>query len=329
MRPVRLDPDGLRGPTRGQARGSKWRRTSHGFYVPATVSDDNVEQRILEASVVVPAHGAVTGWAALRWQGARWMSGVDGAGDRMPVPLLISSHNVEPQAGILPCGEGCAPDVIHVLDGVRVTNAVWSTSFAMRYADRLREAVIVLSMAAYADLVSISEVSALLAGQSGWTGVPLARKALPYVGENAWSPTEADTMMICLLADFPPMLQNRPVFDLAGRRIGTPDLIDPRAGVVVEYNGADHLEPDQYLTDIKKEERYRAHYLEVVVRSRGDRIDDFLGRLGSAYRRAGRRRGARTWTITPPPGWVLTSTVAQRRALTPDQRERFLRYRIR
>lgn len=329
MRPVRRDPKGVFGPTRGAARGPRWRRTSRGFYVPADVDGGVVEQRILEASVVVPPRGAVTGWAALRWLGATWLSGIDNAGTPLPVPILISTHNVRGQPGILPCGEGCSPETIVLVDGIGVTDAVWSASFAMRYAATLRDAVITLSMAAYCDLVSVAEVTALISGQSGWTGVPRARDALRYVGENAWSPMEADTKMLCEMGGFPCSLQNRPVFDLDGRHIGTPDLIDPAAGVIVEYNGADHLERDRYVTDINREARFRDHYLEVVVRSAGERRDHFLARLASSYQRARRRRTPRTWTLTPPKGWISTATVAERRALTPEQRERLLGYRIR
>src|SRR5690349_20477059 len=90
VRPVRRDLAGIDGPTPGQARGPAWRRTSQGFYVPAGVYGAQPEQRILEASVVVPPHGAVTGWAALRWLGALWLSGVDFLGEPQPVPILIS-----------------------------------------------------------------------------------------------------------------------------------------------------------------------------------------------------------------------------------------------
>jgi hypothetical protein len=330
VRPVRLDPLGLTGPTRGQARGPSWRRSSHGFYLPAGVDSANVDQRILEASVMVPPYGAVTGWAALRWRGATWLSGVDRDGSLLPVPILISSHNVVQQPGIVVCGEGCSPETIEVIDGVPVTDPAWSASFAMRYVERLRDAVVLLEMAAYDDLVSVEEASAVIAGQSSWTGVPMARQALPFVRENAWSPMEVDTGILWELGGgFPRPLQNRPIFDLQGRHIGTPDLLDPVAGVLGEYDGPDHLDKQQRLRDINREARYRDHHLEVVVRMAGDKRDDFLARLAAAYRRAGRRRTPRTWTIEPPPWWTMTTTVAQRRALSPEQRARFLRYRTR
>ena len=65
VRPVRVDPEGLTGPTRGQARGPGWRRTSQGLHVPAGV-DVTPEQRIVEAAAVLRKDEAVAGWAALR-----------------------------------------------------------------------------------------------------------------------------------------------------------------------------------------------------------------------------------------------------------------------
>ena len=328
VRPVRLDPTGVAGPTRGQARGRKWRRSSHGFYVPADVDPENLEQRILEASAVAPPMGAVTGWAALRWRGATWFSGQDRNGAKLRVPVLISSHDIRAQPGIALSGEGCSPERIAWVDGVPVTDAAWAAAFAMRYARSIRAAVVAFDMAAYADLVSIAEVMAQVGAQSGWIGAPISRKALPYCGENSWSPMESDTKVLwTMVGGFRLPLQNQPIFDLEGQHVGTPDLFDPVAGVIGEYDGPDHLRPEQRLSDINREARYRDHHLEVVVRSAGESPDNYLRRLGAAYARAGRRRTARTWTITPPQWWISTTTVAARRALTPEQRVKLLKYR--
>lgn len=326
--PVRTDPHGLLGPTRHQAAGPRWRRSSHGFYVPAHVDREDVDQRILEASVVVPPTGAITGWAALRWLGGRWFGGRDASGERLPVQVLISTHDIRPQPGIKPCGEGTSPENIIVVDGVRVTNAAWSTAFAMRYAGTPRRAALQLEMAAYDDLASVTEVSAVLAGQSSWTGVPNARKGVPLAGENAWSPAEFFLKATWVIdGDHPMPLQNVPIFDLHGNHIGTPDLFDPAAGVYGEHDGPHHLSPEQRVADVRRAARFADHHLEGVTMIAGDTYGHFLERLDAAYERAARRRTRRTWTITPPDWWVPTMTVAQRRALTPEQRARFLGYR--
>ncbi|MEV4999714.1 hypothetical protein [Nocardioides sp. LML1-1-1.1] len=328
VRPVRLDPLGLSGPTRWQARTRAWRRTSRGFYVPASVDAADVEQRILEASVVVPRGMGITGWAAARWQGARWFSGTGTAAAPLPVTILISTFDIRPQPGIELSGEGTSPDRIIDVDGVRVTDPAWTTAFLMRRAVSLVQAVVALDMAAYDDLVSLAEVASIIAGQRSWTGVPQARAALALASENSWSPQE--TVMRLAWTDgtgLPAPLANRPLFDLTGRHLGTPDLLDPRAGVVGEYDGAVHLARERRLADVRAEERYRQHGLEVVRWLAGDPVDSFRARLLAAYRRTEARMTPLACTVVPPPWWTPTTTVARRRSLTGDQRARFLRYR--
>ena len=98
--PVPRDPTGLTGPTLAETRGPAWRRSSWGRYVDAGV-ELTTEQRILEAGVLAPSHGGVTGWAGLRWVGAnRWFEGLAGDGSRRPVVLAIGGENVRSQPGI-------------------------------------------------------------------------------------------------------------------------------------------------------------------------------------------------------------------------------------
>src|SRR4051794_29003766 len=153
--PARIDPTGRRGPTRGEAAGSSWRRSSHGFYVPASVDDSPPEQRVVEAGAVLPRLGGITGWASLRWQGARWFSGLQPDGvERTPVALVISYLDVRPQDGIEIGHEQLRPSDIVVVDGLRVTIAERSVLFEMRYAPSVARAVVVADMAMHSDLVS-------------------------------------------------------------------------------------------------------------------------------------------------------------------------------
>lgn len=330
VRPARLDPTGRDGPTRGQARNRRrLRRSSFGFYLPADVDGSNVEQRILEASVVLPPTCAVTGWAALRWLCDGWFTSVDAGGNPLPVDLLISTVDVKAQPGFVVCGEGTGPENMVRADGVPVTVPVWSTAFMMRRAQTLREAVIALDMAAYSDLVSIAEVAALVGNQSSWTGVPQAREALALADENAWSPPEVTMRLYWMAAVEGARPQaNVPLFDLHGRHLGTPDLVDVAAGVAAEYDGVVHLPRAQRRADRTRDEVFAEHGIELVRWLSGDRPGDFLVRLDRPLDRARRRHSERRWTAQPPTWWTSTTTVAARRALTEEQRSRLLRYRI-
>jgi hypothetical protein len=328
--PVRCGPGG---PTRKQVRGPHWRRTSHGFHVPADVSDDDVRQRIVEASVLVPPGCAITGWAALCWCGGRWFDGLTQWCERLAVPIVTGTRDIRRQPGIRPSGEGLDPRMVRWVDGVPVTDARYATSFEMRYAASDRAAVVVLDKAAYSDLVSVEEMADFLERQYGWTGVPRARRALPRADENSWSPPETDMRETWVeVAGCPRPLCNPPIFDRrTGQHIGTPDLFDPAAGVAGEYDGDLHLVRGQRDHDLRREGAFRAHAIEIATMTAPDRHDPsaFVGRLRTAYRHAARHpREERTWTLEKPPWWTAAETVEQRRAMSEEQRRRLLRHRV-
>jgi hypothetical protein len=329
--PVRVDPSGTCGPTPKQSRGPRWRRTSHGLFVPADV-DRTVDQRIVEAAAVLPGYGGVTGWAALRWIGGGWFGGTRGADER-PVTLAVASRSIRPQGGIATSEERLGPTEIVVVRGVRVTTALRSLFFEMRYAATETEAVQAADLTAYHDLVSKDELLDFIAVTAGWTGMGRFRTGAGDMDENAWSPPEVTMRRMWEhLAGLPRPLCNRPVFDLAGHHLGTPDLIDPVAGVIGEYNGAHHFERARRALDIRREAAFRAAGLEGVEMQADDLADPwpFLARLRQAYARAQRLPASeRRWTVELPPWWVPTFTVAQRRALDDEQRRRLLALRLR
>ncbi len=293
----------------------------------------SVEQRILEAAVVVPTNGAVTGWAGLHWCGAkRWFEGLaaDGA-TPLPVSLAVGGENIRAQAGIDVCAERLDPRDVIVVDEVRVTVAVRSACFEMRSAANPRKAAVVLSMAAYSDAVSLDEMAEYAARHSGWNGIPRCRAAIPLAEENCWSPMEVEMVLAWRLdAELPRPLCNRPVFDRRGNHIGTPDLLDVEAGVVGQYNGSLHLHGAQQARDVDAEERYRAFGLEcftMLAAHRGDPTR-LAERMHAARARARwAAESLRPWTVEYPPWWTPTHTVELRRQLDSVQQRRLLRYR--
>ena len=330
--PVRLDAHGLVGPTTAQARGPGWRRSSRGLYVPVHTDQQDPDQRIVEAAAVLPAYGGVTGWAALHWLGGHWFGGLHRDG-RTPrdVCLATGDIHIRHQPGIAICEEKLDPRDLTVVDGLRVTTALRSALFEMRYATNERLAIVTMDMAAYSDLVSIEEMSVYAAAHSSWTGIPQTREAIPHSDENAWSPPEVLMRLTWRFdAGRPRPLCNVPIFDRSGRHIGTPDLLDPEAGVVGEYDGAVHLLGRQRARDVRREADFRSVGLECVTMLAPDLMDPshFVRRLHAAYRRASYEpESRRAWTIDQPAWWIPTDTVARRRALTDVQRTRLLRRR--
>ena len=99
-------------------------------------------------------------------------------------------------------------------------------------------------------------------------------------------------------------LCNREVFDLDGRLIGVPDLLDVEAGLVGEYQGEDHKDGARHRKDVEREERFRDHGLEYFELVGGDiaRRHVAVTRMLNARRRAKfLPPESRAWTLEPPP----------------------------
>jgi len=289
----------------------------------------SVDQRIIEASYRAPHDGGVTGWAAIRWQGGRWFEGVAADRSLLPVPITMIGAYRSHTPGVVHTKERITPSELVTVDGLRVTEVVRSVCFEVRHAAALQAAVVALDMACFNDLVSIDEVRVWVDEHPGWTGIQQARDALPLANENAWSPAEVDMRLLWTrTGGLGPVLCNAPVFDLDGRHLFTSDMIDPVVGVAGEHQGPHHFEREQRRRDIAREALLRDHGLEYVERVAGEDPTRFLIRLRSAYARAARRPvTARRWTLQSPVGWTPTQTVAQRRALSANQRRTLLAHR--
>lgn len=311
--PVAADPTGRDGPTRRQAAGAGWRRTSRGRYVPAEVVVTPA-QRVAEAGVLLPTGAALTGWAALCWLGARWHTGRRADGDVRPVDVVGSDRTIRDQP-LLRVHRGTTDPDTHVeVDGVRVTSAVEAVVFEMRYAASLDHAVEALDMTYEADLVTPYEVLAWVEAHPGLTGIATVRAALRWADENTWSPQETHLRLAWqrLIGRRP--LANRPLHDQDGRFLGTPDLVDPDHGVTGEYDGDGHLDRAQRRRDLAREQRLTDAGLRTFTVVAGDlRSGAFESRLHSTYSRP--RQTHQGWTLDLPAGRPPTVTVSQRRDL--------------
>jgi hypothetical protein len=309
VRPVRLDPSGVTGPTRGQARGEKWRRTGHGWYVPAHVLDVRPEQRVLEQSVRLPPGGAITGWAACRLWQANFFDGLftDGR-TRMPVPLVIGPDNhIRSDRHITVSRERLVAEEVVVRFGIPCVRELRALFDAMRFAPDRREAVVAMDMMAAALLVSIRQMRGYAATHARWRGVPQVWGALELASERSKSPNEVRMRMVWELdAGLPRPLVNQPVWDHRGNLLGIADLFDAVAGVVGEYDGADHRSAIRHSKDVDREDRFRRHGLEYFKVTGPDmgQVPRVVSRMHSARSRARWLSPAeRPWTIEPPAGW--------------------------
>jgi hypothetical protein len=246
--------------------------------------------------------------------------------------LAVGGSDVRAQTGVALSAERLDPTLLTRLDGIPMTIPVRSADFEMRYAESLWAAVEVMDMAAYSDLVSIEEAWAHAMAHPGWTGIGQERAAIALADENSWSPQETWSRLVWgIIAELPPVLCNRPLFDRQGKFIGTPDLIDEEAGVLVEYKGVVHLDRTRWGADVKREAAFRNHGLEIVDVVSADRAapSSLAARMHEARERAAfAAPSARSWTLQPPHWWRPTHSVALRRALDPADRRKLLGYRV-
>lgn len=314
VRPLRIDPSGVDGPTRGQARSSRWRATSRGFYVPSGVDATVAEQRILEQSVRLPAGGGVTGWAGCRLDGAAFFDGLlpDGR-TAMPVPLATNGRNIRADAQVVLLRDRFDPSELVVRCGIPCLSQVRSLFDAMRTAADLREAVVSIDMMAAAERVSVRRTSDYLSTHTAWRGSPLVARALRLASEHSRSPNETRVRLIWVLdARLPQPWVNKPIFSLDGRLLGTADLLDERAGLVGEFDGADHRDAGRHARDVGREDRFRRHGLEVFRVTGPDLLHPqrVVDRMRAARARALRLPAERrAWTIEPPPWWAPAPTL--------------------
>jgi len=304
-----VDPTGIHGPTPGQARGRNWRQSSYGLYVPAAVDPEVPEQRILEQAARLRPGGAVTGWAAGRLLGATFFDGLRTDGrTRLAVPVC-------PGSGLrLNQNSKCRVSRDRLFDKEIVTRhaipcaAPMRALFdEMRYAADEREAVVAMDMMAAAELVSIRQMLAYVGSHPGWQGVEQVRRALPLSSEDSRSPNETRMRLIWQVdAGLPRPLVNKPLFALDGRLLGYPDILDVEAGVVGEFDGADHRVAVRHTKDVAREDHFRRAGLEYFTLTGSD-----VGRRALAADRmlATRKRAlfmpveGRLWTIEPPHWW--------------------------
>lgn len=293
------------GPTRGQAPNrEKWRRTSHGLYVPAYVADDMPEQRILEQSMRLPTCGAVTGWAACRLHGAAFFDGLARDGTTwQPIPLALgpAGRIREDSRAIvsyraLPAAERCERY------GIAATIPERALLDHLRLVGDRVEAVVGMDMALAARITS-KESFAAYAGGHRRSDRARARWVLARCSADSLSPNETRLRMLLELeVGLTGLLVNHAVRDEDGRLLGVADLLCAEAGLVIEYDGADHRTPGQHARDIAKDEALREVGLEVLrVTSTDLRSPQ---RLADRVRRALARAEAlpgwpRRWTVSP------------------------------
>jgi hypothetical protein len=307
--PVPIDPLGLHGPTRGRAGGPHWRRVGTGLYVPSIVDGSRPEQRAVEATAAVSGPAWLTGWAALGLAGAAFFDGRGRNGSPRPAHVAVGpGPGRRTPPGVVLSYEMLAAEELGEVGGIPVVKPVRAIFDELRRPPHDREAVVAGDMALAAGVVLLDDVRAYTSLRASWRRASWAARALEHVSERSRSPHETRLRLVWTLdAGLPAPLVNQPVFTLDGDFVCMADLFDRDAGLVVEYDGAEHRRARRHARDVARTEKIRDVGLETTSVTGLD-IDNrrlVVGRLLAARKRAAfRPEDQRRWTLEEPAGWV-------------------------
>jgi hypothetical protein len=301
--PVHVDPTGVTGPTRGQARGPAWRSIGGGLYVPSDVATDRVEQRITEVFSRMPAGSLVSGWAALRMHRVNFCDGRDQSLRELAVPVVLPPALNVRVVGAFTHRENVPDHERTVRYGVACTIPERALYDAMKWSADDRVAVALADMTFAARALRRDKYVAYVDARCGDRGSRRVRNAVALSDEGSLSPPETAMRLVWVLdAGLPPPRCNWYVLDEAGRRVGRPDLLSEELGVVGEYDGAEHAGARRRSQDATKEDAYRNLGLE-SFRIVGRDLDDtalVLDRMRAAVQRAREAGRPRRWRSHPP-----------------------------
>ncbi|MPZ60185.1 MAG: hypothetical protein GEU93_02580 [Propionibacteriales bacterium] len=300
------------GLNRRELDGPLWSAPHHGVRQWAALDPDDPMVRIGAAAALLPSGCAISGWAAAYAHGITYLDGRAGSRLRDVLLLLTPGHRLHKRPGITPRRVKECPEITTAgLDFPCVTLARASAD-EMCLAYALEDAVVIADMATSTRTgqrtTSLTDLSVMVAEMRGARGIRRARAALRLASDRSASPPETRFRLVWVLeAGLPPPLVNCPIFSLDGDLLGYGDLVDEDAGVVGEFDGAQHRELGQYSSDIVRHEALERHNLTMF---RGTILDlrrraSLRRRMRSAYERGMTRdRSKDRWTLTPPPWWL-------------------------
>ena len=258
----RVTAAGAPGLTRHQAAGARFVAPSRGVRFAVDAADRGHAER--DAVLLGSRDGAV-------------LSGVSGADHwGLPLPPWIGLSDSHPTVIAVPAGSAhpnrrgvrgrrllLPPEHVTQHRGLAVTTPArtWldcSADIPLVHLVAMGDAIL------HRELSGERDLRAMVTWAFRRRGVARARQALPLLDRRAESPGESLTRAYLLLDGLPRPESNVDIF-VQGRWVARVDLCWPEQKVIVEYDGAVHLEEGQRRRDARRRNDLLAHGWLVIT----------------------------------------------------------------
>ncbi|MGH3423588.1 MAG: hypothetical protein ACRDO8_02595 [Nocardioidaceae bacterium] len=300
----------LRGWSLKKLRGDLWEHPHHGLVRPAHLVLDQPAELVADAIGLMSDGCVLGGWASRWYQGGQMCDGLDRAGQQRDVLVhCVPGARIRRRTGIKPFEGLLLPEEVVQLETIAVATLARATFDEMRLAEGLRETVVALDMGTSTTIVQaragMSTIAGIVSRHRKLKGIVRIAQAFPYASSRSCSPWETRTRLVAVLdAGIADWEVNVPVFGLGGQLLGIPDMLNLRAGLVLESDGAEHRAEDRHNDDNEREEKFERAGLTVVrvgTAQHADRIR-VVRRISAAYE-DGLRSTRRAWTLDKPDWW--------------------------
>jgi very-short-patch-repair endonuclease len=232
--------------TWARLKGTAYTRLFPDTYIRASDRPPALLLRSLAAYRCVEGRGVLSGYSA-----AEVLRASCGPADA-PAEVTVPGGGQRAHPGLLVHRDTLAPGEIRTIGDVRLTSAP-RTAFDLACwcvgRGELTEAVVAVDALARRGRFGPDRLLHLAARHPRARGVAGLAEVLSYADARAGSPMESRLRMLLALAGLPAPEVQYPVQDPVRRRAVWLDLAYPEHRVGIEYEGADHTDPDRVLRD--------------------------------------------------------------------------------
>lgn len=240
--------------TPGQLRGPNYLRLFPDTYVRRGDEPPNLVVRSLAAYLYTGRRGILSGYSAAEVQQASC-----GPLDA-PAELTLPGGG-HPRPGLLVHRDRLDPDEIQMCRGLPVTTPVRTAYDLARWQEQLIEAVVAVDALANRGQgdhdhdhagFDPADVLRLAKRHPGARGSARLPRVVELADRRSGSPMETRLRLVLVLRGLPVPEVQYPVLDDRRRRAVWLDLAYPEHRIGIEYEGADHANPDRVLRDVSR-----------------------------------------------------------------------------